>query len=70
MPSNSVKTYNSPRAHRQRVALGWSREKLAAEAELSTSTITQLENGNRLPSPDTLDRIAGALGFDVGELVR
>lgn len=55
---------------RRRYQLGWSRERLAAEATLSAAMVTQLENGNRTPSTDALDRIAAALDMDRGELVR
>lgn len=53
---------------RLRELRGWSREKLAAEAELSLATIQRLEAGH-FPRVEHLLRVADALGVSVDELL-
>jgi predicted ATPase/DNA-binding XRE family transcriptional regulator len=49
---------------RYRLAAGLSQEALAARAELSARAISDVERGlRRAPHPDTLERLAGALGL-------
>jgi transcriptional regulator with XRE-family HTH domain len=48
---------------------GWSRKDLAARTGLSYPYISQLENGDREPSFDTLTRLAEAFGLAVEELI-
>jgi ribosome-binding protein aMBF1 (putative translation factor) len=47
--------------HDRRVALGWSRRKLADVAEVDQSTIKSLEDAERLPRAATLGKMAEAL---------
>jgi transcriptional regulator with XRE-family HTH domain len=47
---------------------GWNQTILGYHAELSPSEISLIENGKRNPSATTLQRIATALGVEVGDL--
>lgn len=47
-----------------------SQEDLAARAEVSRSTIQNIEAGRRKPQPASLKRIARALGTDLAALTR
>jgi transcriptional regulator with XRE-family HTH domain len=53
-----------------RDAKRWSQEQLARETDVSQVTIWNLENGRTQPRLDTLRKLAGALGVDVGELLK
>lgn len=55
---------------RLREDLGFSQEELAARAELSRSTIQNIENGRRAPQSASLRRIARVLGTDAATLHR
>lgn len=48
----------------------WSREKLAEEAGVSVTTISNINSELHLPSIDTLVRIAHVMDVDVRELFR
>ncbi len=48
---------------------GFSQEKLAEKADLSTVFISRIERGVESPSMDNLVRVSRALGVRVGELV-
>lgn len=50
------------REHRLR--LGWSIKQLAAKANCGLISISALEDKRRLPPPETLYRICGALGLN------
>jgi len=52
----------------RRRILGITQEKLAERVETSTHYIGQIELGNKFPSPEMLERIAGALGIDSPQL--
>lgn len=56
------------RTARQRAGL--SQEKLAREADVSTSTVIRLERASQLPNAPALGRIAHRLGVSVDDLVR
>lgn len=47
---------------------GMTSEKLAYENGISKGYMSDIENGNKLPSLKMLDQIAGALGVDIKEL--
>lgn len=47
---------------------GWTQEQLAVHADVSRSTVQNLENGRRQPHRASLRRIADALGVDVADL--
>ena len=53
---------------RLREAKGWSQTRLAAEAGMSVSGISMIENGHRNLSTTTLARLAEALGVEVVDL--
>ena len=53
---------------RLREERGWSRTKLAAEADMSASGVTMIENGQRNLTTTTLAKLAGALGVEVRDL--
>jgi transcriptional regulator with XRE-family HTH domain len=47
---------------------GLTQAKLAEKAEVSTHFIAMIEIARKFPAPETLDRIAAALGIEVYEL--
>jgi transcriptional regulator with XRE-family HTH domain len=47
---------------------GLTQEKLAEKADVSTNFIAMIEIARKFPSPDTLDRVAAALGIETWEL--
>jgi Predicted transcription factor, homolog of eukaryotic MBF1 len=44
---------------------GWSKAKLAREADMNAATISQIENGRIIPYPGQVEKIARALGIEV-----
>jgi len=60
-PSAASETAGS-RVSRLRSVLGWTQESLAFEAEVNQATISLLEQDERVPLSDTLQKIAQALG--------
>jgi transcriptional regulator with XRE-family HTH domain len=53
---------------RLREAKGWSQPKLAVEAGVAVSGVSQIENGRRNPNSSTLVKLAGALDVDIADL--
>ena len=53
---------------RLREAKGWKQVKLAVEADIAVSGISQIENGKRNPNSETLVKIARALEVDIADL--
>jgi transcriptional regulator with XRE-family HTH domain len=53
----------------KRKRAGFSQEKLAEKADLSTVFISRIERGRESPSVDNLAKIAKALGVRVRDLV-
>jgi transcriptional regulator with XRE-family HTH domain len=53
---------------RLREARGWIQAKLAVEAGMAPSAVNQIENGKRSPSASSLNKLASALGVEVGDL--
>jgi transcriptional regulator with XRE-family HTH domain len=51
-----------------REAKGWKQAKLAVEADLAISGVSQIENGKRNPNSETLVKLARALEVEVGNL--
>lgn len=47
-----------------RLAAGLTQKQLAAQMGTSQAAIARLESGNKMPSVDTLYRLAGILGVD------
>ena len=58
------------RIRARRLKLGWTVQKTATLAELSQSFVSRVESGKCRYSPDSLLKIAGALGISVAELHR
>ncbi len=52
---------------RLREAKGWSQPKLAVEAGVAVSGVSQIENGRRNPNSSTLVKLANALDVDVAD---
>lgn len=52
-----------------RQAAGLTQEEVAERIEVDASFITKLEAGKRLPSVDTVVRLAGALGVPVARIM-
>ncbi|WP_396645386.1 helix-turn-helix domain-containing protein [Microbacterium sp.] len=53
----------------RREQAGLTREKLAARADVSVSTVARLENNDALPSTATLIRLSSVVGVTAGELI-
>jgi transcriptional regulator with XRE-family HTH domain len=58
------------RLRARREDLGVSQEHVAFQAEISPTYLSQIENGQRNPSLETLFRVSVALKLDLSELVR
>ena len=54
---------------KERETQGISGSQLADRSGLNQSTISLLDRGERKPTLDTLVRIAGVLGIEVGEIL-
>ncbi|RJF88840.1 XRE family transcriptional regulator [Oleomonas cavernae] len=54
---------------RLRQAKGWSQEEFAFEAGLHRTYVSDLEREARNPSISIIDKLAGALGVKIGELL-
>jgi transcriptional regulator with XRE-family HTH domain len=52
---------------RIREDLGWSQQKLADESRVNKATINQIERGRRSPNVETLEKLAGAMGREIGD---
>lgn len=52
---------------RLREERGWSQPRLAVEAGVAVSAVSQIENGRRSPNVSTLDKLAEAFGVGVAE---
>ena len=60
-----AKNIKSFRIHRD-----WSQADLAERADISIPFLSDIERGNKWPYPDTLSRLAKALGVEIYELFR
>ncbi len=58
------------RLRKLRLRAGLSVKALEAESGVSRAAISRIENGEKLPTPTTLNRLAGALGIDASELFK
>jgi transcriptional regulator with XRE-family HTH domain len=52
----------------KRQELGITQSELAERADISTNFVAMIETRKKFPAPETLERLAGALGLDVSEL--
>jgi DNA-binding Xre family transcriptional regulator len=57
------------RVRQEREGRGWSLAELARRTGIQPPNLSRLENGKHVPSLDTLQRVADALGVRVAELV-
>jgi transcriptional regulator with XRE-family HTH domain len=48
----------------------WSQMELAEKADISMNFLSEIERGNKWPSPENLQNLANALGVEVYELFR
>ena len=48
----------------------WSQMELAEKADISMNFLSEIERGNKWPSPENLQSLADALGVEVYELFR
>jgi len=64
----SLRALLSCNIKKRRRILGYSQAKLAEKAETSAHYIAQIEQENKFPSPEMLERIAAALEFDSPQL--
>jgi len=55
---------------RERIRIGLSQEELGVRASLHRTAVGQLERGERVARSDTLVKIAGSLGINVGVLLK
>jgi len=69
-PSASARELLAINIIRLRAARGWSQEALAFEAGLHRTFIAHVERHARNISLDNIERIAGALGIEVFELLK
>ena len=53
--------------YEQRIARGWSTETLAARAGLSRQEIENIEARRRVPTSDTMERLATGMGLELPE---
>ncbi|HEY6139072.1 MAG TPA: helix-turn-helix transcriptional regulator [Thermoanaerobaculia bacterium] len=51
-----------------RDARGWTQEKLAREADITVTSVSNLERGATKPSTETVEKIAAAFGLRASEL--
>jgi len=58
-----------PVIRRLRAERGWSQEHLAEQADLNRSYVGEIERGDAMPSLETADKLAQALGTRLSELI-
>ena len=54
---------------RLRRAKGWSQDDLAAEADIRQALVSEIESGSTNPKLSSIEKIAGALGVKVSDLL-
>ena len=64
----SIRALLADNIKKRRLFLGLSQAKLAEKVSTSTHYISQIEQQNKFPSPEMLERIAEALEFDSPQL--
>ena len=66
--AGSVRQRFGQRIRRLREAKGWSQERLAAEARLHVTYLSEVEHGKRNISLDNIAKLAGALDVPLATL--
>ena len=51
-----------------RDARGWTQEKLAREADITVTSVSNVERGATKPTAETVEKLAKAFGLDAGDL--
>ena len=51
-----------------RDARGWTQEKLAREADITVTSVSNVERGATKPNAETVEKIAAAFGLEPGDL--
>lgn len=51
-----------------RDARGWTQEKLAREADITVTSVSNVERGATKPSAETVEKLAAAFGLEPGDL--
>ena len=64
-----LKQVVSERIKALRLERGLTQEQLCERAEISVDAVNRIENGTRVPTIDTLEKIASALGSSVSDLL-
>ena len=67
LPGMDIKQKVGQRIKELRKELGYSQERLANEAEVDRTYVTDVENGRRNVSVELLERMLGGLGVSFGE---
>jgi transcriptional regulator with XRE-family HTH domain len=62
-PHNSARKLFARRLFRKMTERGWTQAELARRADMNRASINKYISGHSLPSPDSLLRMAGALGI-------
>jgi transcriptional regulator with XRE-family HTH domain len=70
MKKGQVRTIFGSNLRKFRSCREWSQMELAEKADISMNFLSEIERGNKWPSPENLQNLAGALGVEVYELFR
>lgn len=68
MPGTTIYAALAARIRDERKRLGWTLDRLAARAGISTGFLAYLEQNKKKPSLATIDRLAHALGLPIADL--
>jgi len=69
MADAPLKKVVSARIKALRLEQGLTQEKLCERAEISVDAVNRIETGTRVPTIDTLEKVAAALGTSVTDLL-
>ena len=70
MKKEQVRTIFGSNLRKFRGCREWSQMELAEKADISMNFLSEIERGNKWPSPENLQNLADALGVEVYELFR
>lgn len=68
--TSSIYSHVARRVREERRRLGWTLERLASEAGISTGFLAYIEKNRKKASLETIERLAHALGLSASELLR
>lgn len=66
---NRLKQEFGQRVYARMLEKGWNRSELARRADLTRDAVAKYTRGAHLPTPESLAKLAHALGVDPGELI-